>query len=138
MCETFYLNGCKKSDLPSNTPVVCKQDRPYYFWVKLPFHVTEPVKLYSVIEQCAEPVDIFDGSLDVHTGNPIIEQVDNCWVKISSAYLNLDPGQHVYKMLFYRKDRIDIEISLYFSYWLQDNNPDKPYKYMKKGDVEDV
>ena len=46
--------------------------------------------------------------------------------------------QKRYRMMFYRKDRIDIEISLYFSYWLQDNNPDKPYQYMKKGEVENA
>lgn len=131
--------GCHRNELNQHTQLFNKDELEYYVWIELPFHITEPVRLYSVYEQrtSSSPEnlrDLYDGAIDTDTGKPLIIHETNKWVKIAKKVLNLLPGQHTYKLTFMRADINDIEIPIYFSYILQDDCPDKPYIYMKKGD----
>ncbi len=58
------------------------------------------------------------------------QRTAQCWIQVNMEYLNLKPGKHTYKLDFV--DRFtDTDFSLYFSYIIQDDNPEKPYVYMK-------
>lgn len=58
-------------------------------------------------------------------------RVAQCWLQVNMEYLNTRVGKHTYKLDFV--DRFtDTDFSLYFSYIIQDDTPEKPYVYMKK------
>ena len=46
-------------------------------------------------------------------------------------YLNLKSGKHTYRLMFVER-YTDTDFSLYFSYIIQDDSPEKPYVYMKE------
>lgn len=58
------------------------------------------------------------------------------WVDFKKSVLDTSIGQHVYRMDFMRAG-FNIGASCWFSYIIQDNNPEKPYVYMKRDDAED-
>lgn len=51
------------------------------------------------------------------------------WVDINMSALNQKSGQHSYRISLFNKSANTV-VSLYFSYIIQDDNPDKPYVYM--------
>ena len=53
------------------------------------------------------------------------------WIDISSDILDLTAGQHVYRMTFAKPD-CKLNATCWFSYIVQDNNPEKPYLYMDR------
>ena len=57
------------------------------------------------------------------------------WVDFKKSVLDTSIGQHVYRMDFL-KGELNIGASCWFSYIIQDNNPDKPYVYMKREDPD--
>lgn len=53
------------------------------------------------------------------------------WVDFKRSVLDTHIGQHVYRMDFAR-DGLNFGATCWFSYIIQDNNPEKPYVYMKR------
>ena len=58
------------------------------------------------------------------------------WVDFKKPVLDTSIGQHTYRMDFL-KAGFNIGATCWFSYIIQDNNPEKPYVYMKRDDSED-
>ena len=58
------------------------------------------------------------------------------WVDFKKSVLDTSIGQHTYRMDFLKKG-FNIGATCWFSYIIQDNNPEKPYVYMKRDDSED-
>lgn len=60
-----------------------------------------------------------------------------CWIRANTEYLDLVAGTHIIKLSFV--DRFtDTDFSLFVSYIIQDDNPEKPYVYMKEDEVPEV
>ena len=118
------LVACTYSQINLYTYVINKNAIEYETWIKLPSEFGKEFVLYEVKE-----ISPLYKELDfLH----VIEHV--CckpWLKAISSGLNLDPGQHVYKLSFINKFNNNIS-SLYISYIIQDDNPDKPYVYMDR------
>lgn len=54
------------------------------------------------------------------------------WMYINSSELNKSPGQHIYEIKLKDSRYLEGNCYLYFSYIIQDDNPDKPYIYMDR------
>ena len=53
------------------------------------------------------------------------------WIEIDKSVVSFDPGFHMYQLVFDDSGTGSI-LNLYFSYHIQDNNPDKDYIYMNR------
>ena len=53
------------------------------------------------------------------------------WIDIQATILDTMTGQHVYRMTFQKPD-CKLKATCWFSYIIQDNNPEKPYIYMNR------
>ncbi|MBO4542802.1 MAG: hypothetical protein J5725_06415 [Bacteroidales bacterium] len=53
------------------------------------------------------------------------------WIDIDSTILDTTAGQHTYRMTF-SKEGVNLKATCWFSYTIQDNNPEKPYIYMER------
>lgn len=76
-------------------------------------------------------------------GNNVASEVDKNqkWIRIPKESLDLSEGSHVYEIIleqnsFYDK-YLDSKSSVYFSYRIQNDNPDKPYIYMKREEPDE-
>ena len=87
-------------------------------------------------------IDVSDYRLiSIYSINPMYGKIlldDNkCihrpWVDVPVTSLNLASGYHAYTMQFVSK-HTKFTINLYFSYTIQDDNPDRPYLYLKNSD----
>lgn len=54
----------------------------------------------------------------------------NIWLRIPVHLVDTSVGQKIYRVEFKHKCSLE-NMSLYFSYTIQDDNPPKPYVYMK-------
>ena len=117
----FKLNACKYQDLNKNTPVFNINTFEYVLYVYLEPELSKDFQIFQLEElgDCAVEIPL---NCNIHR--------ERNWVRILSSVLNQDPGQHVYKLSLVGGCSNDV-ISLYFSYIVQDDNPDKSYVYMK-------
>lgn len=117
----FRLHACKYQDLNKNTPVFNINTFEYFLYVYLEPELSTNFQIFQVEELG-----------DCVTGIPLKCNIskERNWVKILSSVLNQKPGQHVYKISLVGGSNNDV-IALYFSYIVQDDNPDKSYVYMK-------
>lgn len=53
------------------------------------------------------------------------------WLKTDKANLDMSIGFHVYRFRFYDTELL-ANIDYYISYFVQDDDPEKPYIYMKR------
>lgn len=118
------LIACNYNELPSNTPVINRNEVEYVTWIKIPADFGRDFILYEVNEIVPE-------NKEVEFLNVIEQQCCKPWLKATSSELNLEPGHHVYKISFVNRFTNDTS-SLYFSYIIQDDDPDKPYVYMDR------
>lgn len=117
----FKLNACKYEDLNKNTPVFNKNAFEYFLYVYIEPELARNFQLFQVDE-------LGDTLVEVPLSFNIKKERN--WVKILFSVLNQTPGQHIYKISMIGGCSNDV-MSLYFSYIVQDDNPDKSYVYMK-------
>jgi hypothetical protein len=55
------------------------------------------------------------------------------WIDIQSSILDTAAGQHTYRMAF-AKEGVKLTATCWFSYIIQDNNPEKRYIYMDRSE----
>ena len=118
------LVACAYNRINLNTYVINKNAIEYETWIKIPPEFGKECILYEV-KEIVPNVKEFDFL------NVIEHVCCKPWLKAISSHLNLDPGQHVYKLSFINKFSNDTN-SLYVSYIIQDDTPDKPYIYMSR------
>lgn len=109
-------------------PVVRKYEVEYYLYVHIPEELCKLYKLFQVDsiapKHCTLPM------------NQLIQQ--ECfkpWIRINTAVLDLSIGLHTYKLSMVNTLTNDV-VSIYFGYIIQDDDPDKPYVYMKSTECE--
>lgn len=123
------LEACIYKELPKHTKVWNRNTLEYHTWIHLPIELCRSHELFQLdeISKVVTEVDFKD---------KIKRECNKPWYDIITDLLNTDAGQHIYKMSFINRLTDDISC-LYFSYIIQDDNPDKPYIYMDR-DNSDV
>lgn len=94
----------------------------------------QPDKTRNCILQDLREVN-FEESTGSESFYSIAEIVSASWIKIHCSKLDLTTGMHVYKLVF-NDPVFDETLNLYFSYTVQNDNPDKPYIYMNRDNSE--
>lgn len=119
------LVSCNYNDLPSNTKVFNLSTLDYHLWIYL-----DPDTVRDTYFIKAEEIGPEADNSTVFPDTYVRDS--QCWIRVNSRQLNLSIGKHIIKLYFV--DRYtDTDFSLYVSYYIQNDNPDKPYVYMKPG-----
>lgn len=122
--DRFQLTACSYNQLPNNTVVINNHQVEFFLWIELPHESSAYIELFQIDE-------ISSGSNELNYHKFLHRAYRRPWIRLNSGILNLEIGQHIYKMSFI-DTRTDDVLSLYFSYILQNDNPDKPYVYMDR------
>lgn len=120
------LDACKYSETPSNLILFNSKELNDYLWIRLPKLFTRLFDVVDISEMISEETKSIEDLSEVFK--------ENIWVKIPVNILNVSIGMHIYSITLQRKECYQYEENrfvLYFSYMIQDDNPDKPYVYMK-------
>ena len=125
----FKLEADSKKDLPKHTKIINIHDVEYFLWIHIPEELSWDFELFQLDEI------IFSGLVEVDFQGLIEREGRRPWFKLNSGLLNKEIGKHIYKMSMVNRKTNDV-ISLYFSYIIQDDNPDKPYIYMNRNESE--
>ena len=122
---TTVIQSSKLDQLPLNTKIYNSKDFSDTVCVKLPPEMPRDMDLIEIYNlNASEELDFTDKTTrDEHRP----------WIDISSDILDLTAGQHVYRMTF-SKPECKLNATCWFSYIIQDNDPEKPYIYMKRGE----
>lgn len=119
----LQIDACEYKDIARNTPVLNLDQVEYYLWIHLGPEISSECYFYEAAELDKEhgPI-IFPDSF---------VRKSPTWIKVKTDSLDKSPGLHIYRLSFV--DRVtDDPFSLFFGYIIQDDNPDKPYIYMKR------
>ena len=116
-------------DALSNTTVINKNGIEFYIWLKLPDDACNQLSLFEVID-----FNYASGPKNIDFSTKLFRENHRPWIRLESSMLNLDVGYHIFRFRFVDID-LDDYISFYFSYAVQDDNPDKPYMYMTRDEV---
>lgn len=118
------LNACVYEDLAKNSKVFNLTTLNYHLWIYLNPETVRDTYFYkaSEIGPEADNSKIFEDTF---------VRESQCWIRVNMQYLNLRPGKHTIKLDFVER-YTDTDFSLYVSYIIQDDNPERPYVYMRK------
>ena len=120
---TTVIQSSKLDQLPLNTKIYNSKDFSEIVCVKLPPQMPRDMNLIEIYSlNASEELDFTDKTT---------RDERRPWIDISSDILDLTAGQHVYRMTF-SKPECKLNATCWFSYIIQDNNPEKPYIYMKR------
>lgn len=122
-CTMF--EACSYRDIPKHTPVVNLSDITHKVYIHLSDSSCSHLKLFqidSVLPNTGE-CDILD---------KVIRECNRPWLCISSNYLDLSEGQHIYKLYLIDIYTHDI-YHYYVSFIIQNDDPEKPFIYMNRG-----
>lgn len=125
-----FSNGCKFNLYTfnlvyANVPLINTNSIDYYFWFKLPTHLSNS-KLIQI--DC-----ISNNTFNIPFGCNKVVKENKLWLKVKYDLFDLNIGQHTYKFSFMNYNTRDVE-SYYFSYRIQSDNPNKPYIYVHRKD----
>lgn len=122
---TTVIQSCQLSQLPLNTVIYNAKDVSEIICVKLPPEMPRGMDLSEIYNlNASEEVDYID---------QVTRDEHKPWIDISSSILDITAGQHTYRMTF-QGSGFRLKATCWFSYIIQDNNPDKPYIYMNRDD----
>lgn len=96
-----------------------------YLWLLIPQDLAKYLTLVQVNELGVETIPYDISQISRETFHP--------WLKLPAATINLVPGFHMYEFIFDNKE-MDVSQRFYFCYYMQVNNPDKPYVYMERNE----
>ena len=105
-----------------NVKVFNKNTVEYFVYLRIPENLARDCELYEIedLDHVDIPIEYKD-LVQRHCRGP--------WLRVESRLLDLSCGQHTYRFGFVNTVTDDV-FSLYISYSIQDDNPDKPYIYM--------
>lgn len=123
------LQSCIYKDLPKHSKVFNKDTLNYHLWIYL-----NPEDVRDAYFIRAEEIGVNADNSTIFPDTFVRES--QCWIRVNTSCINQSVGKHTLR--FYFVDRYtDTDFSLYASYYIQDDNPDKPYVYMPQEDKED-
>lgn len=107
-------------DIGVNSIVYNKKSLSEFMWVELP-----RLAKNFIVAAITQIQPMQSESLDISQ----VSQ-ENIWLKIPVALIDVTAGQKIYKMQL-KHNSLEDTMTLYFSYIIQDDEPDKSYVYMK-------
>lgn len=122
--KVMSLEACHYDDLAKHCKVFNSATCEYHLWIYLnPEEVRQAYFVGAVeIGPNADNSRIFP---DTFT------RESQCWIRVNKNYIGTTPGKHTIKLSFV--DRFtDTDFNLYVSFYMQVDNPEKPYVYMKE------
>ncbi len=124
--KVMKLDACSYNDLAKNVKVFNTNSIEYHLWIYLN---PEDVRDAYFIEAKEIGPNADNSRIFADT----FQRESQCWIRVNRGYLGNKPGKHIIQLMFV--DRYtDTDFSLYVSYYLQNDNPDKPYVYMTDKD----
>ena len=122
---TTVIQSSKLSDLPLHTVMYNNKDFSDIVCVKLPPQMPRDMQLVEIYNlNSSEDLDFMDF---------VTRDENKPWIDIQSSILDTTVGQHTYRMTFENLG-CKLKATCWFSYIIQDNNPEKPYIYMKRNE----
>lgn len=122
---TTVIQSCRLPDLPLNTIIYNKKDFSEVVCVKLPPQLPREMQLVEIYNlNSGEELDFTDFAT---------RDNNRPWIDIQSSILDTTVGQHTYRMTF-AQEEVKLSATCWFSYIIQDNNPEKPYIYMDRSE----
>lgn len=120
----FSLEACDFDDLNLHNKVFNSATVEYYLWIHLPLNMIRDCELFQISEIAPRNKEL--------SWNGLVErECDKPWLKVTTSLLDTSVGSHLYKFSFVHRYTNDV-VSVYISYTIQNDNPDKPYVYMNK------
>lgn len=111
-------------NLPNITKVIHSYEMEFYFWVHLPTDTSRHFDIYQLDKL------VGNDYIEIKTDGYIYRDDHHPWIRIMSGILERsEVGQHIYRLSMVNKATHDT-CMMYFSYILQSEGVDKPYKYM--------
>ena len=121
------IESCAFNDLPKHTPLWNSKTVEEHIWVHVHPEITQSAEvcgLQRVEDKNLREVD--------YTGH-MVQEACKPWFCIDKEILSMTPGLHIYKMQFVTTIT-PLPFSVYFSYIIQEDDPEKPYIYMNRSD----
>lgn len=122
--KVMSLEACHYEDLVKNCKVFNSDTCEYHLWIHLnPEEVRDAYFVgASEIGPDADNSRIFPDTF---------KRESISWIRVNKNYIGTTPGKHTVKLAFV--DRFtDTDFNLYISFYMQVDNPEKPYVYMKE------
>lgn len=122
--NVMTLVASRRADLSRNSKVFNLSSLEYHLWIYL-----NPKDIMGCTFLGAEEIN---NEEDFETFSAAFERDSQCWIKVTTGLINKSPRLHIYKLNFV-DTRTETDFSLYVSYYIQTDNPDKPYVYIEPG-----
>lgn len=124
------LQSCRYEDLAKHSKIFNLSTLNYHLWIYLnPDDVRDTYFIRALeIGQDADNSTIYPDTF---------VRESQCWIRVNTGYINRRPGKHTLRLMFVNR-YTDTDFSLYASYYIQDDNPEKPYVYMKPAEKENT
>ena len=120
---TTVIQAAQLSQMPLYTKIYNSKDFSETVCVKLPPEMPRDMDLTEIYD--------LNASKDLDFADFVTRDEQRPWIDIQISILDLTVGQHIYRMTFNKPD-VKLKATCWFSYIIQDNNPEKPYIYMKR------
>lgn len=127
--EPKTLTATSHGDMAKNNKVFNLAELDYFLYVRLEPPLSTAWYLYRIEEKQK------DGTLKEMPFDKTVKRESPTWLKFKTDFINKEIGLHIYKVTFVNTVT-DVLASLWFSYTIQNDNPDKPYVYMTRDKVE--
>jgi len=117
----FVVTASDRAKVLSDVVVFNQSEIEYELKVHIDADKFNQLALLEISEgKSGKTIDI-NRDVTIHKHHP--------WIDINKRALDLDPGQHIYKLEFL-DIKIDETCEMFFAYIIQQDNPEKPYIYM--------
>ena len=122
--KAMVLEACRYDDLAKHSKVFNLAAIEYHLWIYLnPEDVRDCYFLKATeIGENADNVNIYPDTF---------VRESQCWIRANTGYIGTETGKHTIKLWFVNR-YTDVDFSLYVSYYIQNDNPEKSYVYMKQ------
>ena len=120
---TTVIQSSQLSEIPLNTKIYNSKDFSEIVCVKLPPQMPRDMELSEIYN--------LETSKELDFADFVERDEQRPWIDIQATILDTTAGQHVYRMTFQKPD-CKLKATCWFSYIIQDNNPEKPYIYMNR------
>lgn len=136
VCSNTYLEAVPYEVLNANTKILNPSHMDFMLHIHVPDQFMREHALLQIDELCYSEPDSVKGRKDSRLIDTELVQheLGRPWFDIAFDSLRQEVGLHIYRMSFVNTVTEDT-VALYFGYKIQDDNPDKPYNYMRGGVV---
>lgn len=118
------LEACRYDELAKYTKVFNTDECQYHLWIHLN---PEDVRGCSFVEAKEIGPNANNSTIFPDT----IVRTSQCWIRVNKMWVGTSPGKHTLKFTFVDTSTDD-DFSLYASFYMQVDDPEKPYVYMKE------